>query len=116
MALGLHGQLGAVVARPVVEEYQQDGVPVWGIPAWERAKTTKIVKQGNAQCATKSVRESFYLSVALMESPIIANVCSKKPPVSLVEQSQLPARESAMTVSLHGSTSQRDAICSRTDQ
>ena len=49
MALGLHGQHGAVVARPVVEEQQPDGVPVWGIRAWERAKTTKIVKQGNAQ-------------------------------------------------------------------
>jgi len=116
MALGLHGQLGAVVARPVVEEQQLDGVPVWGIPAWERAKTTKIVKQGNAQCAIKSVREFFYLSVALMESPIIANVCSKKPPASLLEQSLLLARESATTVSLRGSNSQQDAICSRTDQ
>ena len=53
MALGLHGQLGAVVARPVVEEQQLDGVPVWGIPAWERAKTTKIVKQGNAQVGVR---------------------------------------------------------------
>jgi len=111
MALGLHGQLGAVVARPVVEEQQPDGVPVWGIRAWEKAKTIKIVKQGNAQCATKSVRESFCLSAALMESPITANVCSKMPPVSLVEQSLLPARESATTVPLRGSVSQQDAIC-----
>ena len=59
MAPGLHGQLGAAAAGPVVLEEPQDIVSAWlprllgGNPVREGAKNTKIVKLGNAQVSKR---------------------------------------------------------------
>ena len=59
MAPGLHGQLGAAAAGPVVLEEPQDIVSAWlprllgGNPVREGAKTIKIVKLGNAQVSKR---------------------------------------------------------------
>jgi len=98
MALGLHGQPGAVavslVGRGLLQELVLALLTILA-PVLDQVQILEDALEGIVQCAEKIAQESSCLSAALMESPITASVCSKRPPVSLVKQSLWLVMESA---------------------